>query len=257
MRDWIGCWISFLDIEFVQFVDGDCELAAGWLDAASAALQNDSRLAAVFGRLRERRPEASVYNRLCDVEWDAAPVGETESCGGVALMRVAAIREAGGFDPALIAGEEPELCLRLRRQGWSIVRLAAEMALHDAAMTRFGQWWTRSVRSGWAYAAGAALHGGSADRHFVHERRRAIFWAGVLPASIVLLAWPTGGWSLLGLLLYAVSAVRYYRYVRSREVPPRTAFEYTIAGTLSKFPNLIGIVRYALHRGPARLIEYK
>jgi hypothetical protein len=62
---------------------------------------------------------------------------------------------------------------------------------------------------------------------------------------------------LLGLLLYALSAVRYYRYIRSRDVPPRMAFEFTVAGTLSKLPHLVGIVRYALHRGPVRLIEYK
>jgi GT2 family glycosyltransferase len=241
----------------VQFVDGDCELSPGWLDDAAAALRANPKAAAVFGRLRERRPEASVYNRLCDVEWAAAPLGEVKACGGVALMRTAAVRQVGGFDPAVLAAEDDELCLRLRRAGWTIVRIPADMGWHDAAMTRFGQWWARAMRSGWAYAQGAALHGRSADRHFVHERRRAILWAGVLPALIVLLAWPTGGWSLLGLLLYLLSSVRYYRYVRGREVPPQTAFEYTVAGTLSKFPHLVGIVRYALHRGPVRLIEYK
>jgi N-acetylglucosaminyl-diphospho-decaprenol L-rhamnosyltransferase len=245
------------DVEFVQFVDGDCELTPDWLAVAVAALRARPQAAAVFGRLRERRPEASVYNRMCDVEWAAAPLGEVDACGGIALMRTAAVRQVGGFDPAVLAAEDDELCLRLRRAGWTVVRIAADMGWHDAAMTRFGQWWVRAVRSGWAYAQGAALHGRSEDRHFVHERRRAILWAGVLPALIVLLAWPTGGWSLLGLLLYALSAVRYYRFVRSRDVPPRTAFEYTVAGTLSKFPHLVGIVRYAMHRGPVRLIEYK
>ena len=37
--------------------------------------------AVVFGRCRERHPEASVYNRLCDIEWDR-PVGERKTCGG-------------------------------------------------------------------------------------------------------------------------------------------------------------------------------
>ncbi len=245
------------DIEFVQFVDGDCELSPGWLDAAVAALNAQPRAAVVFGRLRERRPEASVYNRLCELEWAGVPVGEVPACGGIAMMRTAALRQVGGFDPAVLAAEDDELCLRLRRAGWAIVRIPADMGWHDAAMTRFGQWWARAVRAGWAYAQGAALHGRSPDRHFIHERRRAILWAGVLPALILLLAWPTGGWSLLGLLLYAFSAVRYYCHIRGRDVPSRTAFEYTIAGTLSKFPHLVGIVRYALHRGPVQLIEYK
>ncbi|HEY1381858.1 MAG TPA: glycosyltransferase family 2 protein, partial [Gemmataceae bacterium] len=237
--------------------DGDCELAPGWLDAATAALRDNPKAAAVFGRLRERHPEASVYNRLCDIEWNAAPVGEAKACGGVALMRTAAVRQVGGFDPAVLAAEDDELCLRLRRAGWAILRIAADMGWHDAAMTRFGQWWTRAVRCGWAYAQGAALHGRPPERHFVHERRRAVLWAGVLPAAVALLAWPTGGWSLLGLLLYPLSFVRFYRYVRGRGVPARDAAAYAAACTLSKFPHLVGIVKHALHRGPVRLIEYK
>jgi N-acetylglucosaminyl-diphospho-decaprenol L-rhamnosyltransferase len=245
------------DIEFVQFVDGDCELAPGWIDAALAALRQQPQAAAVFGRLHERRPEASVYNRLCEIEWDSAPLGEVNACGGIALMRSGAVRAVGGFNPAVLAAEDDELCLRLRRAGWTVIRIATDMGWHDAAMTRFGQWWVRAVRAGWAYAQGAALHGRSDDKHFVHDRRRAILWAGVLPFLIAVLAWPTGGWSLLGLLLYAFSTVRYYRYVRGRGVPVRDAVPYSLAGTLSKFPHLVGIVRYALHRGPVRLIEYK
>ena len=49
----------------------------------------------------------------------------------------------GGFNPAVIAGEEPELCVRLRQAGWKIHRLDAEMTLHDAAMTSWRQWWKR------------------------------------------------------------------------------------------------------------------
>ena len=103
------------EAEFVQFVDGDCELASHWLDAAERALHDDANLVAVFGWLHERHPEASIYNRLCEVEWSLAPAGLSESCGGNALIRAAAFRAAGGFDAALPAGEEGELCLRLRR----------------------------------------------------------------------------------------------------------------------------------------------
>jgi GT2 family glycosyltransferase len=245
------------DVEFVQFVDGDCELAPGWLDVAADALRGDPKTGAVFGRLRERHPEASVYNRLCAVEWNSAPVGEATASGGIVLMRLVAFRQVGGYWAALVAGEDDEIGLRLRRAGWRIARIAADMGWHDAAMNRFGQWWTRSVRCGWAYAQGAALHGLSADKHFVHERRRAVLWAGVLPALIVLLAWPTSGWSLLGLLLYPLSAIRFYRTLRGRHVPVRDAVPYSVACTVSKFPHLVGIVRYALHSGPMRLIEYK
>src|SRR5204863_8125599 len=50
----------------VQFVDGDCELRSGWLAAAQEHLRTHPEAGAVAGRLRERHPERSIYNRLCD-----------------------------------------------------------------------------------------------------------------------------------------------------------------------------------------------
>ncbi len=141
-------------MQLVQFVDGDCEVDSGWLPAAQAFLDDHPDVAVVCGRRRERFPQRSVYNLLCDLEWDT-PIGEAKACGGDALMRVDAFAAVGGFRPELIAGEEPELCVRLRAKGWKVWRLDAEMTLHDAAMTRFSQWWRRSLRAGHAYAEGA------------------------------------------------------------------------------------------------------
>lgn len=129
--------------DFVHFVDGDCQLQPGWLQVAADFLADHPQVVVVCGRRRERHPRASVYNRLCDLEWDT-PVGEELACGGDALMRTQALLAVGGFRDDLIAGEEPELCLRLRRAGGQIWRLDHEMVLHDAAMTRFSQWWRRA-----------------------------------------------------------------------------------------------------------------
>ena len=142
---------------FVQFIDGDCELVSGWLETALEFFAQRSDVAVVCGRRRERHPETSIYNRLCDVEWDT-PIGEATACGGDAMIRAEALQAARGYRNELIAGEEPEFCLRLRKLGWKIWRLDAEMTRHDAAMTRFAQWWRRTVRSGYAYAEIAQLH---------------------------------------------------------------------------------------------------
>ena len=166
--------------EFVQFVDGDCEIEPGWIDSALAFLAEHPEVAVVCGRRRERDPARSIYNRLADAEWDT-PVGEAVACGGDAVMRHDAVAAIGGYRAALIAGEEPELCLRLRRAGWKIWRLDAPMTRHDAAMTRFSQWWRRSRRAGHAFAEGAMLHGGGPERHWVGETRRALLWGAVLP----------------------------------------------------------------------------
>lgn len=167
--------------DFVQFVDGDCAVDPGWISNALAGFAQHPAATVICGRRRERFPDRSVYNRLCDREWNT-PVGPALACGGDALMRYQPLIDLGGYRDDLIAGEEPELCLRLRRAGGEIWRIDAEMTLHDAAITRFSQWWRRSKRAGHAFAEGAALHGAPPDRHWVRETRRAIFWGAGVPA---------------------------------------------------------------------------
>lgn len=235
----------------VQFVDGDCEVAADWIQKAVAFLMDHRGCAVVCGRRRERYPEQSIYNWLCDREWDT-PVGEATSCGGDALMRCDALQGAGGYRADLIAGEEPELCLRLRRAGWSIWRIDAEMTLHDAAMHSFGQWWTRSVRSGHAYGEGAWLHGRSAERHWVKENIRALFWSVGIPASAMLLSFVQGQWGMLALALYPLQVVR--MWLRSGSLVQ------ALLSMLSRFAETVGIWRFHAGRWRGRagpLIEYK
>lgn len=249
------------DLKYVQFVDGDCELAEGWIAGARCELNRRPDAAVVCGRRRERSPNASVYNRLVDLEWDT-PVGLARSCGGDAMMRIDALRAVGGYDPSLIAGEEPELCVRLRREGWTIHRLDAEMTLHDMAMTRFGQWWRRTARAGHAFAEGAALHGKPPERHFARETRSILIWGLIAPILALVLAWPTWGLSLGGLaagyVALALRVYRHHRYQRGRSsADARTSACFTIMG---KFAEAQGALRYWLGRASgrrSRLIEYR
>lgn len=236
---------------YVQFVDGDCELQPGWLETASAFLDSHPDVAAVCGRRRERHPGQSLYNRLIDREWDT-PLGETRACGGDVLMRTDAFRAVGGFDPALIAGEEPELCVRLRAAGWRIWRLDAEMTLHDAAITRFGQWWRRTRRAGYAYAEGAAMHGAAPERHRVAQTRRALIWGLGLPAAVLALL-PVVPW--LAALLALAWPLQVMRLARRGGDPAQAFFL-----TLGKTPEALGVLDYRLGRLSGRrrgLIEYK
>lgn len=233
--------------DLVQFVDGDCELAPGWMERGARSLAEEPEVAMVCGRVRERQRERTVYNRLCDLEWDG-PVGSVSSCGGNAMVRVRAFREVGGFVPTLIAGEEPELCLRMRRRGWRILRVAEDMVLHDASMAHFGQWWRRALRSGWAYAEAAALHGAAAERYGVRESGSILFWGTLLPAAMLVLAAPTAGLSLaLGWAYVALGARIYGRAVR-RGVARRDALLQAFFTVLGKFPQAIGQVQFAFLR---------
>ena len=235
--------------EFVQLLDGDCEMVPGWPAAALAAFAEHPRAMVVCGRRRERFPQASVWNALADREWDT-PVGPARACGGDALMRYAAVRAVGGYRDDLIAGEEPELCLRLRQAGGEVWRIAAEMVLHDAALTRFGQWWRRTRRAGHAFAEGAALHGARPERHWVAETRRALFWGAGLPVLVLLagLIHPAG-WLLA--LVYPAQVVRLAR---------RGGGTWAVYSVLGKFAEAQGALGYWADRLRGRrrgLIEYK
>jgi len=247
-------------LEWVQFVDGDCELLPGWLDQALGFIQQDDRIAVVCGRRRERFPDASPYNRLADMEWNT-PVGETEACGGDALMRVAAVKDVGGYDPSLICGEEPEMCIRLRRRGWRIWRMDADMTLHDAAMLRWEQWWKRSIRGGWHVAEGYATYGRADERYMRKEHSSGWLWGAVIPIAAIALAIPTRDLSLLLLLGYGVLGFKIYRDRRQRrQDDPAAARLYATYCVISKFPQMIGQAKYWLNRlqkKPATLIEYK
>ncbi len=247
------------DLELVQFVDGDCEVAAGWFERADQELVADPRLAVVCGRRRERYPDRSIYNRLCDLEWNT-PIGPADACGGDAVMRVEAVRAVNGYDPSLIAGEEPDLCLRLRRLGWKVLRVDAEMTLHDAAMTRFAQWWKRSLRAGHAYAEGAARQAGGAERHWAKEVRSNWAWGLFLPTLALVVAVPTGGLGLALLAAYGVLGLRVYRGMRGRGISARDARLGAVFCVMGKVPQALGQALYRVRRMAGRqggLIEYK
>jgi GT2 family glycosyltransferase len=228
-------------------------VAAG---ADAVFLETHPDVAVVCGRRRERHPEASIYNLMCDLEWDT-PVGEAKACGGDAMMRVDALRHVGGFRDSLIAGEEPELCVRIRASGWKVYRLGEEMTLHDAAMTRFSQWWKRSVRAGYAFAEGAHLHGAPPERHWVRESRRALLWGAALPALIAIAALVAGPAALLLLLAYPAQVIRLA--ARDHGPPGRRAASaiFTVIGKFAEVTGQFQFMLRSLRGEPARLIEYK
>ena len=240
----------------VQFIDGDCELVGDWVGSAAAFMDEHADVAAVAGRLRERFPDRSVFNRLCDIEWNTA-IGEARSFGGIVMIRVDAFLRAGGFREDLIAGEEPELGVRLRGAGARLWRIDRDMAWHDANILRLSQWWRRTVRSGHAFAEGAALHGAPPARHFVAETRRALAWGCVLPLAIVLVAL----YRPIGLLLLGVYLLQWLRLgLRSRRLG--SPIPWASAGflVLGRFAEAQGALKFLLGRAFGRrsaLIEYK
>jgi GT2 family glycosyltransferase len=246
-------------LEFVQFLDGDCEMMDGWLERGRAELKARPDLAVVFGRLRERYPRASVYNRLCAIEWDL-PAGEVRGCGGIAVMRVEALRQVRGFDSGIIAAEDTELCARLRQKGWKILHVDADMAWHDAAMVHCGQWWRRAVRAGYGFAQCFERKGHSPERLFARELRGIWLWGCLLPLAILTCSFVVPGVAALLAAAYPVLALRVYAGMRRKKVSRQNAALYAVHCTLAKAPQLVGVLRYYWHRlwgKQGAIIEHK
>lgn len=247
----------------ILFLDGDTELHPEFVLRAHAALVGDSGLCAAWGHRREAQPHRSLYMRVLDLDW-LYPPGRTPYFGGDVLVRRVALEQVGGFDPTLNAGEEPELCARLRAQGWQIEHLDVPMTRHDLGIYSFSAYCRRAYRSGIAYAEVAHRMRERNDPLWQRESRRD-FRHGLLflMAPLVLapvialvpaLAVPLG---LLVLALLARSALR-CAWKAPRE--PGLRWLYALHSQLQKVPAFWGQVawlRARKRRASLGLVEYR
>lgn len=244
-----------LELDFVQFIDGDCAIVDGWVRTASDALEQNTSLGIVTGWRAEIYPETSVYNAMCDFEWHR-PAGPILTCGGDMMVRVSAFDEIGGFDNTVIAAEDDELCVRIRKSGWKIERLPLDMTRHDADMKRFSQWWRRAVRTGHGFAQVGALH----PEYFIRERKRVWVYGAFLPLA-ALIGLVTSVWIVLIVgCIYALSYLRTTKGLVGDGLSQSSAAKQAVFLTLSKLPNVIGMLTYHWRRkraAPMQIIEYK
>ena len=239
--DWLLCQQA--SIRYVQFIDGDCELCEGWLEEGKEYLDSNPEVAVVCGSLREHNAERNPYHRLAEMEWQQN-AGVIEAPYGVALLRVDSFLEVGGSEEDLVAGEDPELGLRIRRTGKSLVRLDRLMALHDIAMDRFPQWWQRAARGGYAYAAGVCLHGHEAERFCLRQIASILAWSIAPPILGLLLVLAAQGTALAVAGAYVVLWWRIYRHRKRRRNSPSDSALYATFCVVGKFAQLQGIARF-------------
>jgi cellulose synthase/poly-beta-1,6-N-acetylglucosamine synthase-like glycosyltransferase len=242
----------FPSCRVVQFVDGDCILQPGWIESALNFLEANPEVAVVCGRRFEAHPEASIYNALCDREWDT-PVGEASECGGDALIRCEAYDQISGYRAELQAGEEPEMTARLRAAGWKVWRVERPMTEHDARILSLRQWWRRTQRGGFGFAQVWVETRQLPKRLYAKQLRSAFFWAILVPLLALLLAIITRE-PLLLLSLPLLYALQLWRI--ARRSPGRARWARAGLILLAKIPETIGAGRF-LVAGAIRVPEYK
>jgi cellulose synthase/poly-beta-1,6-N-acetylglucosamine synthase-like glycosyltransferase len=246
---------------WILFLDGDTILNPSFPRVALAAATDDS-IASVYGHRREIYPNANFYQRVLDLDW-IFPLGQTEFCGGDTVMRRSALEAVGGYDSTLIAGEEPEMCSRMRALGYVILHIDAQMTLHDLAITRWSQYWRRASRTGYAYAQiSTRTRDGKVPlwvRESAANRKRAVVLMAMAASLIVVaVVSPVAGavCVLLGICLLVRSAWR----ARWKSKDPLSLFLYAIHSHLQQIPIFFGQLEFQrdLKRNERRgLIEYK
>jgi glycosyltransferase involved in cell wall biosynthesis len=248
---------------FVLFLDGDTIVAPEFVERALPEFGNP-RVAVVWGERREIRPESSVYNRILDLDWIHAP-GFTEFCSGDALVRRVALEEVGGYDDELIAGEEADMCRRMRARGLLSLHLAIPMTGHDLAITKWSQYWSRARRSGYAYLEVSERFRGSGMPVWEREVRQNRLRAGILltvpllGAALSLLL-RSSSTMLAVPLFYAALILRTALKCRWKGGSLATRLLYGLHSHAQQIPILIGQLTYCRDRRTGRkraLIEYK
>lgn len=253
--------VEFHDaLEVVQFVDGDCGVVEGWLEKSTELLEANRDWLAVCGWRRERFPENSIYNQWCDLEWTQAPIGDVGGLGfgGDVMIRIDAFREIGGYNADLIAGEDPDLSARLGTLEGRIVRVDETMTLHDADIRTVGQWWSRSLRSGHAYAEVSALH--AKDGVFRRNMRSVVLWGGALPLVAIADLLTFGAASIFVVALYLLQIVRIARSLDPARFLLTHRLLWGVSCMVSQVPKLVGLLTYLRNRRTGvtqEIIEYK
>ena len=250
------------DAELVLFLDGDTVLDQNFVTKAMAAL-TEPQVAVVWGHRRELAPRASLYNRVLDLDW-IYPPGLAEFCGGDVLVRRKVLLDVGGFDERLIAGEEPELCRRIRARGHGILHIDFPMTGHDLQITHWSQYWKRATRAGHAYAEVSERFRNSKDPFWASDRKRNLmrgsFWlislAVVLAGSVFFGVLPVALWLVLLLLVSVRSAWK----ARWKRATPGVLLLYGFHSHVQQVPIFVGQLQYELSKRQNRkpkLIEYK
>lgn len=234
----------FEHLKFIQFLDGDSELAQGWVESAEQYMSKNPDVGVLCGRVGEISPHGSIYNRIAELEWQQISPGTVRSCGGNRFVDVEAFSKVGGYDERMVAGEDPELCYRMRQAGYRSVALSESMAIHDMDMTRFFDWWKRSVRTGVGNELGFRIHGRGPERFRLRQVSRAWIWGLTVP---VLALFGSAVLHPSFLLILAVYPLRIIRVAFRGQMRGLDNWRFAALVVLANFAEMVGQLKALFH----------
>jgi GT2 family glycosyltransferase len=221
----------------------------------------------VCGQRRELYPQNSIYNLVLDLDWIGSG-GFVDSCGGDALFRRSVLEQTKGYDSTLIAGEEPDLCRRIRSEGLKVFRIDQLMTLHDLNITSLGQYWKRAVRTGYAYAEVSSryrytsdpLWRGESIRNFKQVSALVLMCLALIYFLFTQSALILGTTLIIFSLIFMLLINRSMRICSWKTNERSTQFLYVLHSYFQQLPIFQGQINYFLNqllRQKKNLIEYK
>ncbi len=247
----------------ILFLDGDTILAPRFVIDSLPEFEN-RRVAAVWGHRRELDTKSSIYNRVLDLDW-ISPPGVVDYCGGDVLIRRDVLEQVSGYDETLIAGEEPEMCRRIRARDFVILHADRAMTQHDLGIRTFRQYWKRATRTGYAYAEVSRRFQATSmplwTRESLANRNRAVALSSLtgvaLLTSVVALSFVPVSIMLGFLLMLSVRTAVKNEWKKSGFT---TRLLYGAHSHFQQIPIYTGQLRFAWDKRMKRqrnLIEYK
>lgn len=162
---------------WILFLDGDMELANGWLEKA-LQFTHDTNIAGISGNIRDIYIQNGQVSGTRDYFQD--PVGsiiETSEFGGAALYSRSALERVGGYNPFIKSDEEPELCLRLRFSGYKLIRLPDLIASHYCIPSKSFLGQVRRARMNYFIGFGQISRAYWGTQLFwVYQKERGFYW---------------------------------------------------------------------------------
>ena len=143
--------------ETVLFLDGDMEVFATTLEECLKILdESDGSVAGITGErtdLLYAGGEVAATRPGC---LGISSVGSIREFGGAVILKRDALLRAGGYNPAVTAGEEEDLYIRLLEDGGSVLGVPVPLVLHHTELRsqrgKIRGLWGRRIRVGFGQA---------------------------------------------------------------------------------------------------------
>ncbi|WP_375752410.1 glycosyltransferase [Vibrio sp. HN007] len=218
----VGHQLGYLHSEgdYLLLLDGDMQLAEGFIDNAVEFMQENRQYAGVAGLVEMDEPANYEFRSRKQRMSQIFPLGDCDHLGCGGLYRKSAIDEIGYLtNRNLHSYEEAELGMRLLNSGYKLHRLAVPYHHHSTHNLSTFALLRHRWRSGYLFGTGELLKGSLGTSHFTHAlktvKNEVIFAIYLLCLAASILTLDSG---VIGLTLIPLAAFLTLKTITNRSI---------------------------------------